>query len=319
MNTLHKYCLVFVLYVISHCTVANTEAGLLAMEQGKIQDAIKLFESADSDFRAQLGLAQIYMEINQDEAEEWINKAVKQQPDHAEAQYTKGIIMANQAQNSIFSALGYAKKSKKAFARAVMLEPQSIKYLTGLFGFNVGAPSIAGGDLEEAALLVDKIAEIDPVEGIMAKIDLAVANEELKLAHDLLESGVQQFKQNADLAYHAGMFYQDLENFEQALVWFEKASELAVDSDKVTQFAAIYQLGRTSVLGKLNQKRGIQALESFLENAPSHPDLAEKPWVEFRLAQLYEQDGDVNKAKIIYKRLVKTDDKRLRKKVKRQM
>jgi tetratricopeptide (TPR) repeat protein len=130
------------------------------------------------------------------------------------------------------------------------------------------------------------------------------------------------------------MFYQRQENYEKAFIWLEKASQVQIEKNKVkksqieqhqneefefAKFAAAYQYARTAVFSKRNQNKGIEYLAHYIDNAPEHDELPEQEWAEFRMALLYEQVGEEDKAQSIYKQLVKTEDKRLRKEVKRKL
>jgi TPR repeat protein len=122
-----------------------------------------LFEKQKHDPKAMVYLAKIYidmdmdMDMDLDEAEDWIEKAVKDKLSGAEAHYVRGTIMGRQASGSIFSVLSYAKKSVNGFTKAVKLEPDSIKYLTGLMQFHTSVPSIAGGDIDIVKAQIEKL------------------------------------------------------------------------------------------------------------------------------------------------------------------
>lgn len=298
---------------------ADINAGLEALEHGKFEQAQTLLEEHAHDVRAQVGLAKLFLDTDLDEAEEWIEKALQQQPENAEVQYILGVVRGYQAQDSIFSALSYAKKSKTAFEKAVKLAPEKLEYMQGLFSFNINAPSIAGGDLDEAKALVEKIAGIDPVQGVVANMRLAIAKEDPEAVNTILSSGMEKYPNNIELAYDAGMFFQEEEQWEKAFTYLEIAAYTDNDEDLVTRYLALYQLGRTAVFSELRTDDGVQALSDYIENAPEHSDLSEKVWAELRLAMLLEQQGKTNEAKSIFKRLSKSDNKRLRKEAKKQL
>jgi tetratricopeptide (TPR) repeat protein len=153
LNTTAK--LVFVCYLsFSTLTFANAISSLgnaiTVLKTGQTEQAIVLFEKQKHDPDAMIYLAKIYMDTDLDEAEAWIEKALKANLKDAEAHYVRGAIMGRQASGSIFSALSYAEKSVNSFTKAVELQPDSIKYRKGLMQFHTGAPSIAGGDLCDA-------------------------------------------------------------------------------------------------------------------------------------------------------------------------
>ena len=73
--------------------------------------------------------------------------------DNADIAYYFGrssIVMAQKV--SIFSKLSYASDALDAWKHALALHPNHIDTLSGLIGFHIGAPSIAGGDIEQALI-----------------------------------------------------------------------------------------------------------------------------------------------------------------------
>jgi hypothetical protein len=79
----------------------------------------------------------------------------------------------------------------------------------------------------------------------------------------------------------------------------------------LAKYNALYQLCITSVLSESNIDAGINALKTFIGEAPYLDGLSPKPWVEFRLANLMALNSQKLEAKTIYLRLAKTDHKEL--------
>ena len=159
---------------ISSLVVAATsdiEQGIEAFEQQDFTVAKQQFTQRLSlntqDAVALQYLAKIALQQQEfDDAEEYIEQALKFAANQAEIHFDAALIMAAQAQNSsIFSAPGYAKKSLNGFKMAVQLAPSNLQYRQGLMTFYLAAPGIVGGD--EALALVEALAieKIDPVAG----------------------------------------------------------------------------------------------------------------------------------------------------------
>jgi tetratricopeptide (TPR) repeat protein len=290
-----------------------------ALDSGQTEQAIVLFEQQKDDPKAMVYLAEIYMDTDLDEAEDWIEKALNAQLNNANAHYVRGAIMGRQASGSVFSALSYAEKSVNSFTKAVELEPNSIKYRKGLMQFHTSAPSIAGGDLEIAKVQVKKIKELDPKEGLEAEISYELSQDNDELAETLLMQAKQTYQDIPDFFFQAGMVQQQKENyqaaFEELTVAISKNAE--TEGSVVAKFNALYQLGKTSVLSENNIDAGMKALNQYISEAPDLDGLAPKPWAEFRLANLMVLNSQTLEAKIIYLRLVKTDNKELAKQAKK--
>jgi tetratricopeptide (TPR) repeat protein len=299
---------------LSNLAFADTlEQAVIALNAGQTEQAIDLFKEQKQNPEAMLYLAKIYMDTDLDEAEDWIEKAVKANLNDAQAYYVRGAIMGRQASGSIFSALSYAEKSVNSFTKAVELQPDSIKYRKGLMQFHTGAPSIAGGDLDIAKVQIEKIRLLDPKAGLEAEINYELSQDNEALADALLQQAKQTYKDIPDFFLQAGMLYQQQENYQAAFKELTMAISKKAETEEsvVAKYNALYQLGRTAVLGENNIDAGIKALHEFIGEAPDMDGLAPKPWAEFRLANLMALNSQTLEAKTIYLRLAKTDNKEL--------
>ncbi|WP_339722034.1 hypothetical protein [uncultured Paraglaciecola sp.] len=288
-------------------------------KSGQTEQAIALFEKQKENPNALVYLAKIYMDIDLDEAEDWIEKALSLSSKDAETYYIRGAIMGRQASGSIFSALSYAEKSVNSFTQAVELEPDSIKYRNGLMQFHTSAPSIAGGDLDIAKEQLEKIKQLDPKAGLEAEINYELSQDNDVLAENLLQQAKLTYKDLPDFYFQAGMYQQRSENYQAA---FEELST-AIDKEAKTEesilakYNALYQLGKTAVLGEKNIVAGIAALQEFIDKAPDLDGMSPKPWAEFRLANLMALNSQKSEAKVIYLRLAETDNQELSKQAKK--
>lgn len=256
-----------------------------------------------------------------DEAEDWIEDAVKQDSNSAEAHYVRGRVMGQLASDSFLSALSYAKKSKKSFERAVELEPSSVEYQTGLFRFHINAPGIAGGDKKIAKQAAESVSDLDKKAGISLMIDLANSEEDDALIKQLLADAKQQFSTLPDFFFKSGMLHQQNKNYSDAMAEFAKAADLdGIDEQgTMNKWASLYQIGRTAVFSQSDSDKGIQALKRYVKEAPVLPELPSKAWAKFRMANLLELVDKSEQATQIYKRLVKSDEKDLVKEIKKRI
>jgi len=300
-------------------SATSIEQGVSFLKAGNTEQAIKQFKKLQGNPEASLYLAQIYMQSDLDESQEWIEEAIAQQPNAAIAHFWRGRIMAAQAQNAIFSALSYAGQSLDGFTQAVALEPDSIPYRMGLMQFHLQAPSIAGGDLKIAQLQVEKIKQLDALAGTKAEIDLAFAQDKESQAELLLSEAKQNYSHLPDFFFIAGMRYQRQENYVKAFEQLSLAANKPAETEESTRakYNAMYQLGRTAVLTENNLALGIQSLQNYLKQAPDLDNMSPKSWAEFRLANLLALNSQQSEAKLIYLRLSKTADKNLAKQAKK--
>jgi len=307
--------------------VSANPSGIAAFDNNDLISAKKLFhqsiEQNNKDAVALQYLGKIALaEGELDDAEEYIEKAQKLSPKDAEVQFDTARIMGAQAQDaSIFSAAGYASKSLEAFKKAAQLEPDSVKYRRGLMNFYLQAPGIVGGDDKLAMDEALAISELNPIEGFVALASVYQNTKEEQKLQLLYQSAEKEFPNSAQIAYSRGMYYQSLEKFELAIADFRNVQTMQAENEEdVSIFAALYQIGRNSVLSKTNTEEGIKALHRFINTAPTHNSLPSIPWAKFRLGLLYVNKGDKESARKLYKEAkTETNDKTLQKKLKKKL
>lgn len=309
------------LFCLSFTTHANLTPAINAFKKGDIKTAKPLFEAQKHLPDAQVYLAKIAMNNDLDKAEELIEQVIKTQPNHAQAWFTRGIIMGAQASNALFSALSYAKKSKNSFIKATELEPNNLEYQQGLFQFYLAAPSFAGGDIKAAATIVNNISKQDKRTGYALTLLLARQEEDQQKIDQTLAAATADYPTLPDFYYYAGIIKQQQEDYSGANTLLNKAVALkGEDEESLTlQQGALYQIGRTAVLSKQHINQGIQALEQYIAAEKIYPNNPKKAWAQFRLGNLLALKDEKQKAKEIYKQINSSEDKRLRKKVKKAL
>jgi len=246
-----------------------------------------------------------------DEAEDAVEKWVETEPESADAWHTRGVVMAQQGQDSLFSAFSYAGKSLESFEKAVTLEPNSLKYRTALMQFYLMAPSMAGGDDEKALAQIEVITEIDAVQGALAKVGYLRKHEKEEQAKMLTEETLAKYPNNADILMYAGFQEQKSENYKKAFSLFAQAAE-GESAEGDASVVALYQIGRTSVIAETRLDQGISALRQYLQ--AELPDGAPAThWANFLLAQLLALKGNDEESQQLITSLKKVDDKELQK------
>ncbi len=101
---------------------------------------------------------------------DWFKKAVESNPESADYQYWLGMVYGARAQRAgIFGKPGKARRARKAFEKAVRLDPDHFAARTKLVEYHLFAPGILGGSKDKALKQAAEIASRNPMEGHMAQ------------------------------------------------------------------------------------------------------------------------------------------------------
>lgn len=260
-----------------------------------------------------------------DDAEDFINKYVKRRPQHAEGHFYRGNIMAMQAGNSTIWALSYAGKALDSFEKAVELNPQHHQYRMALASFHFAAPSIAGGDLDEAWRQVAALKEFDPFHAMQLELGYWGAEEDKTRYHEIVEDALKLYPLDPRLLFRVGMNLQAAKSYPQAQQHFAtcaNADNIAValnnpqitvyqETDENMQLArlnCLYQIGRTAVISEADLEAGIEALDAYLQVSNLHRTLPPHDWARLRLAALLIMAKQPEQARKLLAQVKPSDD-----------
>jgi len=192
-----------------------------------------------------------------------LERAARSAPGEARIQNALGDAYGLAAQNAaLLAKLGWARKCRAAYERAVALDPRNRAYRWSLLGYFLVAPRLAGGGSEKAHAQADVIAQLDPMSGRIARATLALSEE----------------------------------RFKDAFAQFEPVLREEPDS-----FMALYHIGRCAALSGREIERGIVALRRCLELPPPEGDgMPTHACVHHRLGNLLERRGDAVAAREAY-------------------
>ena len=304
---------------------ADLIKGDVALAAGDLTEAIAFYQSSEHDIEAKIKLASIWMNRDLDSAEDWIEKARKQNSEHAQMHFLRGQIMGMQASNSIFSALSYASKSLESFEKAVALAPDNVNYQNGLLSFYTQAPGIAGGDMDKAKSVALAIAALDPIEGLKANIMVYSQLDDQEGLNALLQKGLTEHSDDSWFMFTAGMIKQSQQEYAQAVGMLSQVSknqeaknEESTDQTNIQRYySAQYQIGKTAILANDFYEQGLNALNNYIDNALISDGMPSIGWASLRKANIIEAMGDKTAAYQLYMSIEHHDDKQLKKELKK--
>ncbi|MEO3879870.1 tetratricopeptide repeat protein [Rheinheimera fenheensis] len=272
-------------------------------------------QSKDAQLLALLGRTEAGLQ-QMERAEALLEKAVKYDANNADYQHWYATASCNLASSaSMFSALGYAKRCKKAYETALKLAPENPRSYIALGSFLAQAPGIAGGDKDKAQALAQQLKQLDEVQGWLLHLRLTEFSDDEAFKQFLAEA--KPLQQRPEAYFQRAMQLTAQESYPAAIALLQQAiQQPAVDDDAKASIAeSHYQLARCAVLGKTAISEGIAAMQHYLQHAPKADRL---DWAKFRLAQLYLLSDQTDKAKALTQPLLaSTNDDKLKAELKK--
>lgn len=179
-----------------------------------------------------------------------------------------------------------APKLRRAFERAVELDPGLHEARTALVEFYLMAPGIIGGSVEKARAQAAELQRRDPPRGHYALARIAQQEQRLDDARRHYLDAYAARPGNETFRMAAGLLYQQSQDWEDAFSLFGDWVR-----EKPGAASAWYQLGRTSVLSGQRLEEGANAMRRFLA-MPERPGQPEHKHGWWRLGQALAMAGD---------------------------
>lgn len=175
-----KHVLIFSIILV--CLSPNLEAASMEIRPALAAFIDGRYADAEDSLKAQLARqgtdrAEIFYLLGRintwegdiEAAFDGFEKAVKADPETADYQYWLGMMYGARAQRaSVFGKPGKARRTRKAFEKAVLLDPDHVVARSKLMEYYLKAPGILGGDIEKARVQAQEIASRNPMEGHLA-------------------------------------------------------------------------------------------------------------------------------------------------------
>jgi tetratricopeptide (TPR) repeat protein len=195
-----------------------------------------------------------------------------------------------------------AKKVKKEFQAAVMLDPSNITARRDLEQYDLDAPWIVGGSKDEALEMVNAIAALNPLQGHLAR---AAYNHGTKKI-DQAESEYRQVLNTPSAPIEAYFEVADFFQRQNSPADMNSAIQAAAKASPNDPRLAFYR-GVAGVLGQTDLSGAEQSLKSYLANTPDRSDWPSHAGAREWLGRLYEAQGKRGEAAEQYRAAVQLD------------
>lgn len=316
-------------FLLTSTATADVAEGLKAREADQWEKALTEFDKAlkneSTRFEANWRMGETLVMLGESkEALEYLEAAVEENPNHANAQYWWGAANGEMAgQASIFSAAGYAKACLKAFEKAVELDPNHLDAREGLMQYYLEAPGFMGGDPEKAVVQAREIMTRDKMRGYLSLAAVHNSSEEPEKAMQAYNDLLTEFPGNTNGLLMRGLAHRRAEDHTAAFADFEAlaSSDPNAEDNKMAAeeriMLGLYFMGAVSSNAKINIDKGIESLVAYLEYSEFDLPIRQS-YGQYYLSTLYLEKGQVEEARTFMKKAQKGEkDKDLKKRLKR--
>lgn len=263
------------------------------LNQGRVDDAIaqlqERIQKAPNDAEPYHLLSRAYLLIEAwDKAVAPAERAAALQPDNSNYHLWLGRVYGRKAEHSIFfKAIGWARKCRAEFERAVELNAANVPARTDLAEFYLEAPGFLGGGKDKVRAQADEIAARDKAAAHMVRARLAEDEKDYETAEREMWQAIFDSKEPAGYWLDLAAFYRRRNRLND----MENATNKAVAADKQKDPAILVQAATLL----LRAGRNIPGAALLVRNALSSPvpaDGAPSFQAHYLLGQALEKQGD---------------------------
>jgi len=285
------------------------QQGRAALEKNDFEQAFQAFEKAHlaspSDPEPAYWLARL--ELSRGNAQRAVNlleTVTSKSADHAEYQYWYGTALAANINNlGKLKQLSQARRMRKAWERAIAIDPGHLPARIGLLQYYLQAPGIAGGSRKKALAMAEELTKLDKIAGFRAMVAIHLNDKEYEKAIKVLVQAISSMPGKHELYLELGWVYLQQENWQMARQQFQEL--LKIEPENMN---ALYQLGRTALFSGMNMEEGRACLEKYLSLSPSG-DMPSSAWAHTRLGQLLAKMGRESEARRHLEKALSLDPK----------
>jgi len=198
------------------------------------------------------------------EAKNEYKKLVEKDPENANYQYKYGGVLGMMALNNKLKGLVLIDDVKRAFTKAVVLDPEHINVRWALVELYIQLPGFVGGSVKKAEFYAEELGQIKPIEGLLAKGYIA------------------DYEKKED---EAANYYK------QAMEYIHTINE------EYPRNNINYQIGKIAANYRINLNEGLIHLNRFIKNHSSSDNVS-LDWIYYQMARIFRHKKDKNNALI---------------------
>lgn len=296
-----KAILLKISFLASSSLLAIDNAGVLAFNDGRYQDAEEFFlakvndQSLSDDAFFYLGKINLN-NGNTGVAIKYIEKALSMPPLSVEEALLAGHIYCEHGQrSSMFAALKMAKKCISYYDAAVDMAPDNIEALVSSIRFYVEAPSFAGGSTKKGGELLARLQKLSPEDADTHRIQLFEKEEKEESALALADALSKREFKSAINQYEVAHYYKNKKLHDKARPLFESLLTWTVTPENRWYIIdSFLQIGEIYIDEGLEPGKGVELIEKYKEKNNNIND-AHYFWSSWSLAKGYKMIGEKDK------------------------
>ncbi|HVH85391.1 MAG TPA: tetratricopeptide repeat protein [Terriglobales bacterium] len=193
-----------------------------------------------------------------------------------------------------FTAIGFAKKTRSAFEKAVQLDSQNVEARSDLSEYYIEAPGFLGGGTDKAAAQANIVEKLEPATAHWIRARIAEHQNRNSDAETEYKKALELENNSPRRLFDLASFYRRVNRLDLLEATIEKSAQLNTknDSTLVDSAALLLRVGRNLPLATTLLRRYIdQGTKS--EDAPLFQ-------AQHLLGQILERSGDLQGAKLAY-------------------
>jgi len=287
---------------------ASLEAGRRAYEASDYAKAIQTLQTVASrepqNGEVQLLLTKSYMELGEhDPAIKSAEHAVAIDPDNSVYHEWLGRAYGEKADHTgWFSAVSFAKKTRKEFEKAVQLDGKNFSARQVLIEFDCSAPGLVGGGEEKALPQIRELTDLDAAEGHFAAGNCRWQKKDFAVADDEFTKALENHPKSAALIYDIGDYAVKRSQPDRLEAVADSGERVAPHDPRGKFFRAV-----ALVLRKSKPEEAERLLLDYAKKAPVRMGYPRPAAVHAWLGRLYEQQDKLDEAEKEFENARKLD------------